>query len=295
MKQRSVIEAVVLSCVVAVGCSSSDGLEIEGEVFDEDGKADTAGIRENTFDAFAVLNAAAKLDVADLRSVTGMTLAKARRLYDAQRSPGWGGTGLPSLKALRAVGVTAPQLAKLLAYANSHDLRPSAAIKVPIMDDQNRYLTTFNGDMRNADLPLFSKYLYVWDGPAAIAQYVYFDKLDDRAYEAGVEVEMYVGAGLSAGDGAGTLCYLGNPRRVTDTIEEGTSSIWSETMWIYGWRAGTLKVLADDVTEADMLELMDAPDVQLWTDYDTTSASVMVSSSFTDDGDDPTITMIPEC
>ncbi len=294
--------ALVLSsaCFLSA-CSGEDSgprVDVDGDVFgqDADGKGDqpVGGIRENTFDAFGVLNAAAQLDAAGWRTVTGVSRAKANKLVEAQKSSGWGTVGLPSLRALNSLGVTDAQIEKLRVYAEKHELMPKAALKIPVQNSEGKYLTDINGRMDDAGLPLFSKNMYSWPGAAGTGQYAYFSELVDRASEHDIDADLTTGASLYVGDGTAHPCYLGSRIAAVSAVEVGLGVIWSEQMMIWGWRAGTKKVL-DEVEESDLLMALDAADKKAWLDYDTSSNTVMIASTVSDGGDDPSLELVESC
>ena len=99
-------------------------------------------------------------------------------------------------------------IGKLLVFAKAHALRPKTSIKISVMNQDGAFLFTLNGEMKKAHLPFFSKFMYLWDGPAGLGQYAYFSDLGSKASEHDIDAEPSTGAGLIAGDGNGTICYL---------------------------------------------------------------------------------------
>lgn len=308
VKQVSVMKNLALSCSVVaaaalLGCAaepSSSSIDISGDIFgqDADGKGDSAiaGVSENSFDAFGVLNAAASLDRAGLVRELGVSAAIAKKIDAAQDGGGFGRVGLPSLKALVRVGKLQPaQITKLLTYARSKKLVPTSAVKIPLMNQSGEYLYKLNGAMKTAHLPFFSKYMYSWDGAAGISQYTYFSDLGNRASEHDLDGEPSTGAGLTAGDGAGTLCYLGDKLTAVEAVRSGVSTLWSEQLSIVGWRAGTKQYVDEQVTEAELLDLMSAADQTAWKNFDRAGSDVLISSTISDGGDDPAIDMLAKC
>jgi hypothetical protein len=290
----------LVAILFAAACSGGDeDYEIDGYVFgaDAEGKEDStvAGIRENSFKAMGVLNAAATLDVAGWKTVTGISTTLANKLVAAQSSNGWGRSGLPSLKALTKLGLSATAIGKLATYAQSHQLVPGTAIKIPVQDDNGAYLYTKNGDMREAHLPFFSKFMYLWDGGAGTAQYAYFYHLGERASDRDIEAYPMTGAGIMAGDGSVDLCYTGDMLGVVSAVEAGTSALWTEMLMIWGWRAGT----TTDVSNWDEQEMLDSmyddDDRAAWENYDTSSKTVLMATTQGDGGEDLSLDWMSPC
>ena len=106
MKKLAIVAALFANTLLGCAAESED---VDGDVFGqtEDGKGDSgivAGVSENTFDGYAVLNAAASLDAAGWIRETGISSSKAAKLVAAQEDGGLGRVGLPSLKKLVQVG-----------------------------------------------------------------------------------------------------------------------------------------------------------------------------------------------
>jgi hypothetical protein len=288
--------ASLLSGLLLVGCAADEPSAFDP--FAEEGKGDTpiGGIGEHTFAAFGVLNAAASLDELAWIARIGVSEDQAAALVEAQTSGGFGTTGLPTLKALaRAGDLTDADIMKLHHVAVEDDLVPTTSIRIPVMDDDGNFLFKRNGEMREADLPFFRKFMFLWEGDAGIAQYVYFDGLDDQAQEAGIDVELSTGSGIDAGGGHGTICYVGDAQGVVGGIESGTSTVWTEMLIIDAWKAGETTEVIEDVTEEELLEAMDEDDQKAWADFDPKGSEVMIVSTASDSGDDPGIDLVDRC
>lgn len=302
MNRLAVTAALVASLAAcATEEETYDPYELEGDVFGQDleGKGDTpiAGINENTFKAFGVLNAAATLDAAGWKSVTGVSTSKANKLVAAQRSSGWGLTGVPSIRALTRLGLSSTAIGKLADYAQANGLVPKAAVKIPVQSEDGVFLYTVNGQMASEHLPYFSKSMYVWAGVAGAAQFTYFTGLQDRAYEAGLElgVEMYTGPAFDAGDGNTPVCYVGSKLAAPNAALTGAGYVWSEQLYTFGWRAGTTTWL-DHIEEAELLELFSYEDDRTaWETFDTAGSEIIFASTYSDDGDDPSVYALDRC
>ena len=89
MKKSTVSLASAVVVASLAGCATEDpgaGSEFD-QTSDEGAKEDsaTAGISENTFDAFGVLNAAASLTAQDMKLKLGIPLSKGRKLEAFQK------------------------------------------------------------------------------------------------------------------------------------------------------------------------------------------------------------------
>ncbi|HPH69432.1 MAG TPA: hypothetical protein PLF40_26960, partial [Kofleriaceae bacterium] len=270
-----------------------------------DGKEDsaTAGIKENTFDAFGIVNTVASLDAAKLVSKVGLSQAAAKRLQSAQAGKDkkfgtYDDKPFITVKLLKTVGKLADaDVIKLRDYARANGMVPKTVIRGPVVDESGKLAATFNGKMKAAGLPIFWTYMYLFEGKAGTAQYEYFTTLADRAAAKNIEVYVTAGPGVEAAtaDGKYTLCYQGDNKGVVNAASAGTSILWSEQLGIYGSRAGTETWIYEDTTEEDLMSLMSAAEKTAWTSYNPASTSVLLASDYSDSGDSISLTTINKC
>jgi hypothetical protein len=200
-----------------------------------------------------------------------------------------------SIEQLMTIGDLDPEaIQKLLALAEDRDLVPTAAPRIPLMRQDGTFLFELNGEMKEAGLGFFRKFMFLWEGDAAIGQYVHYDHLGDEAAEKDIDAEPSTGAGLIAGDGMGTICHVGDPEKVVAAITTGLGSVWSEQMLIFGWRGGSEKVL-DEIEEADLLDALSSSDRKAWKEFDTDGTQVIVATTLSDDGTDPSLDFLDAC
>ncbi len=312
MKKTS-LRTVVFSSLIAlaasgaVGCAADDAgpsdLDLLGDGLDGKEDSATAGIKENTFDAFGIVNTVASLDATKLVSKVGLSQAAAKRLQSAQAGKdkkfgNYDDKPFITVKLLKTVGkLTDADVIKLRDYARANGMVPKTVIRGPVVDESGKLAATFNGKMKAAGLPIFWTYMYLFEGKAGTAQYEYFTTLADRASAKNIEVYVTAGAGIedATSDGKYTLCYQGDNKGVVNAVSAGTSILWSEQLGIYGSRAGTEKWIYEDTTEADLMELMSPAEKTAWTSYNTASTSVLLASDYSDSGDSISLTVLDKC
>ncbi len=306
------LATVMFSSLVALaaavgGCTSNDAglteLDLMGDGLDGKEDSATAGIKENTFDAFGVLNTVATLDAATLKSNVGLTAAASKRIQAAQvgrdkKFGTWDDQPFITVKLMSAVGkLTDADVIKLRDYARANNLVPTSALRGPIVDEDGVLASKLNGKMKAAGLPIFWTYMYLFSGKAGRAQQRYFSMLADRASEKDINVYVATGPGIDAEtkDGKYTLCYQGAKAEVADTVSLGVDGWWSEQLGVYGSRIGTEKWVYEDTTEQDLMELMADNEKAVWNNFDIAGTKVLLASDYTDGGDSITLDTIDKC
>ena len=298
---------IALAAAGTVGCATDDAspsdLDLLGDGLDGKEDSATAGIKENTFDAFGIENTVASLDAAKLVSKVGLTQAAAKRLESAQAGKdkkfgNYDDKPFITVKLLKTVGkLTDADVIKLRDYARANGMVPKTVIRGPVVDESGKLAATFNGKMKAAGLPIFWTYMYLFEGKAGTAQYDYFSTLAGRANDKQIEVNITTGAGIedATADGKYTLCYQGDNKGVVNAVSAGTSILWSEQLGIYGSRAGAEKWIYEDTTEADLMDLMSPAEKTAWTSYNPASTSVLLASDYSDSGDSISLTTLDKC
>jgi assimilatory nitrate reductase catalytic subunit len=78
---------------------------------------------------------------------------------------------------------------------------------------------------------------------------------------------------------------------ITDTTRYAHVLLPADT---FGWRAGT-KVELDNIEESELIDLLDDEDRAAWESFDTAGSQVILASTYSDDGDDPSLQWIDRC
>jgi hypothetical protein len=85
------------------------------------------------------------------------------------------------------------------------------------------------------------------------------------------------------------LCYKGNPSKVVDLLTTGADTVFSDQIWVHGWRYKTAKHFSDGAADYES----EFPDV--WQEWRGTGVALLVIASIGDGGDDLTPSIIPHC
>jgi hypothetical protein len=276
-----------------VGCAQSPDIEDgENDTFTTDGKADGFGVEDFSPDGAAVLRTVSTFSADKLESEVGLS----KRVADAivakrETLPNKKFTDLADLDAAKWVGASV--FHRLLQYATDHKLYRTS-IRIPLLvqgGDLGESITQYNAAAHAAGLTAFATYTFVDAGTKYSAKAdAYNTRLEALAAKANIGVgEMVVfGYGLSSYANASLQpCYIGDPAEVADTASAQADDLLGDMYSIWGWKAGKTKWVYQDSDESGF-----GTD---WTSYKTTSTTVLIKFSNSDDGDDNATDVVPAC
>ncbi len=264
------------------------------EFLTEDAKADAFGVEDWSPDGAAVLRLVSSASKTKLEDQVGLSARVAKSIV-SHRATLSSRTyhDLAELDAAGYVGVTV--FKHLLRYVAEHKLFKTA-IRIPLVVEGNASvsITSYNDEARAAGVTGFARYTFVNASTDYSAKMDSYDtRLQELATRAGIAIEgemkRYASTVSEYAVGSIKPCFIGDPEEVVDVAASQSDSLMGDMYSQWGWRYKTKKWIYDDQDEAEM-NFGDA-----WTDYRTTSKSVLIMSTNTDDGGDPEADLIAPC
>lgn len=278
-------------------CATEDAVEdgADDEFLTEDAKADAFGVEDWSPDGAAVLRFVSTASKTKLENEVGLSARVAKSIV-AHRATLSGGVyhDLAELDAAGYVGVTV--FKRLLRYAADEKLFKTA-IRIPlVMENGNGTsvsITTYNTKARSVGLTGFARYTFVdrtTDYSAKMDSYdARLAQLATRANIETGEMKRYSSTISEYAVGTNKPCFIGDPEEVAEVPAAHGDGLMGDMYSQWGWRYKTKKWIYDDQDEAEM-NFGDA-----WANWNTTSNSVLIESTNTDDGGDPEDDIIGPC
>jgi hypothetical protein len=272
-----------LAAMALVGCMGAEGVDDPADAsFLSEGKGDAFGIEDWSPDGAAVLKLVSTASESKLRDDVGLS----QRAVDgilAQRTA-IGGTfdDLRQLDDAKYIGTTS--FKRLLTYVTEHKLFKTA-LRIPLVLDDGgsgitKPLTDYNQLAHAFGKTGFAKYTFI-DGtvPYGDKATSYEMRLADLAAAAGVTIDGEMMRYASQLADYGDVCYVGNGADVPELAQGQSDDLMGDMYSLWAWRFGTEEWMYDDTYDpADEFGAY-------WTNYDTTSDTVLMFTSNNDDGD----------
>ena len=280
-----------------LGCTDNPDVEdsIDDVFLTDEAKADAFGVEDWSPDGAAVLRLISSASKTKLHDDVGLSTRVANNIVAKRPSLGGTYTDLADLDAVPYVGKTV--FNQLLKYVTERKLfKPSLRVPLLIDDGQGNLtsIATFSDEARAAGLQGFARYTFVDADTNFSAK---MDSYDQRLQALATAAHMTIEGEMiryasSLGDyqlGTQRVCFLGPPEAVADVSGSHGDGMMSDMYSIWGWRYKTKVWTYDDLEDPN--EFFGSE----WTNWNTSSDSVLIETTASDSGDDPSGTVVPPC
>jgi hypothetical protein len=260
---------------VLVGCAPDAGIEDSIDAsFLPDGKSDAFGIEDWSPDGAAVLTLLTTASETTLRDDVGLSQRAVDGILVQRTAIGGTFEDLAQVDAAKWIGPVT--FAHLVTYVTEHKLFKTA-LRVPLVLEGGVPITTYN-DLAHANgHPGFAAYTYI-DGtvPYNTKASAYEVRLAALEAASGVTIDPYMMRYASSLDAYGATCFVGVGGDVPDLAASEFDGMMGDMYSVWAMRVGT-EWWSEDADPAMVYG-------SAWTQWDTSSPSVLMFTSNNDDG-----------